>query len=230
MFRFYLIIFSFLLLAAEIFAQPNYDISIDNNWVNISVDKFETHCLAEYSIDFSIQSNIINIVLNDTSDQKCKSKCNIEMEIDIYQIPQGNYTLNIFTEDNNLLNSRDNRKLIYKKEVKISSNFAKSPLAYNFRHSTCNNNESLPVNGLEVYPNPGNSKLTIKFDLKSRADVNFKVLNFLGKEVLSYDKKSMSAGIQVLNIESDNLQPGMYIGKLTASNGQVFSVKILWSR
>jgi len=218
-------------MAATLIAEPQFDISIDNNWVNISIDKYETHCLSKYNIDFSIQNNTINIFLNDTSEQRCKSKCNIEMEIDVYQIPQGTYVLNIFAEENSLLNSKENRKLLYKKEIKITSSYAKSPLSYNFRHTSCNSsNEVQSINGLEIYPNPGNSKLTIKFDLKSKADVNFKILNFLGKEVLNYDKKGMSQGIQTINLESDNLQPGMYIGKFTASNGQVYSVKILWSK
>lgn len=218
-------------MATILFAEPEVDISIDNNWVNVSIQKFETHCFANYYIDFSIQNNTINVVLKDTSLQNCKTKCDIEMELDIYQVPQGNYVLNIFSENNNLLESPDNRKLINKKEIKITSNYAKSPLSYNFRHTICNQgNEAEKTNGLEIYPNPSNSKLTIKFDLKSKADVNFKVLNFLGKEVLNYDKKGMSKGTQLISIESDNLQPGMYIGKFTGSNGQVYSVKILWSK
>lgn len=219
------------MLALPIFAQPQYDISIDNNWVNISIEKFETHCLAEYFIDFSIQNNSINVILKDTSIQKCKTKCNIEMEIDIYQVPPGNYALHIYLDESGLLSNKENRKLIHKKDIKITSNFVKSPLSFNFRHTKCNNGtEQQTGNNIEVFPNPGNSKLTIKFDLKSKSDVNFKVLNFLGKEVINYDKKGMNQGTQIINLESENLQPGMYIGKLTASNGQVYSVKILWSR
>lgn len=231
MFKLYILIIGFLMMAVHIFAQPVYDLSIDNNWINLSVDRFETHCMARYSIEFSIQNSNINIVLKDTSEQKCKQKCTIAMEFDVYQVPTGNYNLYIYLDEGNLLNNKDNRKLLYKKDLKISSNFAKSPLSYNFRHTICNSgNDEKTNSGIEVFPNPSSSKITIKFDLKSKADVNFIILNFLGKEVLNYDKKGLSQGTQVLNIESENLQPGMYIGKLSASNGQVYSIKIVWSK
>lgn len=231
MIKLQLLIIGILILAVQAFAQPVFDLSIDNNWINLSVEKYETHCFARYTIDFSIQNNNINIILKDTAEQKCKQKCNIAMEFDIYQVPTGNYNLYVYLDESNLLSNKENRKLLYKKDLKITSNFAKSPLSYNFRHTICNANiEEKSNTGIEVYPNPSNSKLTVKFGLKSKADVSFKILNFLGKEVLNYEKKGLSQGSQVLNIESDNLQPGMYIGKLNASNGQVYSFKILWSK
>ncbi|HRP01449.1 MAG TPA: T9SS type A sorting domain-containing protein [Candidatus Kapabacteria bacterium] len=231
MLKFYLTIIGMLFFANGLFSEPQVDISVDNNWVDLSIKNFESHCYAKYIVDFSIQNNTINVILSDTSEQKCKSKCNIELELDIYQVPQGNYVLNLYLDESNGVGAKEAKKLISKKDIKISSNYAKAPLSYSFRHTSCTGiNESPVFTGLEVYPNPATSKLTLKFDLKSRADVNFKVLNFLGKEVLNYDKKNMPQGVQLISLDSENLQPGMYIGKFTASNGQVYSVKLLWSK
>lgn len=217
--------------AVSLLAQPQYELSIDNNWFNLIVNHYETHNYARFAVDLNIQNSSIIITLNDTAQQRSKSKCNIEMEFDIYQIPQGNYTLYLYQDDWYANSNRENKKLLYKKDIKISSNYAKSPLSFNFRNSMCNQSAD-NQNGkrLEVFPNPGSSVISLKFDLKSKSDVNFKILNFLGKEVLNYDKKGMSQGTQLISLEAENLPPGMYIGKLTASNGQVYSVKILWSK
>ena len=214
-------------------SQPQFSLSTDDNMLIIKIHNFDSQCYAKYDMELQIQSNNINIFLRDTSNQKCKTNCSIDMSININQLPQGNYNVYIFKEELTQYSyAKDARKQIYKKDFKISENYSKSPLSYDISHTSCSpqNENSQIQGGIEVYPNPISSRLTVKFDLKSKADINFKVLNFLGKELISFDKKNLTSGIQTLNIDADNLQPGMYLGKLTASNGQVYSIKLIWSK
>ncbi len=230
MVKLFYIIILFNLFRLYLFAQPQVNLTIDDNWLNIKVLGLETHCFANYKIDISIQNNNLLVFLKDTSVQKCKSNCNIDLEININQIPQGNYNIQIFSEELAQYGyNKDSRKLIYKKDIKIIDNFARSPLSYDYKQSNCTNTNEI-VSGLEVYPNPISSKLTIRFELKSRSDINFKILNFLGKEVLTIERKNLSAGINTITLDADNLQPGMYVAKLNSTNGQSFSVKLLWSK
>ncbi len=143
-------VFSFFLMA-----QPQVNLTVDDNWMNIKVKDLESHCNAVYKVDLSIQGNNINIFIRDTSFQKCKSTCNIDLEININQIPQGNYNIFIYNEE--LVQygyNRDIRKLLFKKDAKITENFSRSPLSIDYNQTYCNNINENINNGLEIYPNP----------------------------------------------------------------------------
>ena len=223
----------FLFSLNNLIAQSAINIDVDDNLVNVKISKFETHCNARYQMEMQIQNSQINIILKDTSAQRCRQNCEIDFDLNISQIPAGNYQINIFADDN--FNGKELKRLLFKKEFLITSNFSKSPLSYEFRHSICKNtNESNPSSSnkdsFEIFPNPTVSKISVKFNLRSKSDINFKIMNLLGKELYSVNHKSLQSGQNTITIDADMLQPGMYICKLTGSNGQSYSSKLLWSK
>jgi plastocyanin len=74
------------------------------------------------------------------------------------------------------------------------------------------------LDNIGMYPNPASSK--INFDLKNNEELNVKIYNLLGKEVLnsSIDKTNNAISIATLS-------KGMYIAKITSTNGKSFYIK-----
>jgi hypothetical protein len=238
--KFYsLIVLSILLICSGLYSQEKIDIKVDENLVNIKLINFNANCCSKYDMDFSVNNNNnqIYITVTDTSSQKCKCMCNFDMESNISQIPEGNYTIFIYLEE--LIQNgypKDIKKLLTKREVIVNDNYSKSPLSYDFKQSACKSGTDVALTQpstkefLEIFPNPSASNVTLKFNLKTKTDITFKLLNFLGKEVYSTERKELTSGFHTLQINVNDLPPGLYLAKMSASNGQSQSVKLMWSK
>ena len=70
------------------------------------------------------------------------------------------------------------------------------------------------------YPNPFNPSTSINFALPTNADVNIKVYNLLGQELLTLVENNFSAGVYLYNFDASELTSGVYIYTIVASGQQ----------
>ena len=78
----------------------------------------------------------------------------------------------------------------------------------------------------QVYPNPMTETSSINFNLKSSLNLQIKVLDVLGKEILSIPEKEYSSGQHQLQISRAGLTTGIYFIRVEAGNS-AFSHKLL---
>ncbi len=76
----------------------------------------------------------------------------------------------------------------------------------------------LPEQGLELYPNPASSNVSIKLSLENRSDVTINVRDLTGKMVKTISLKGLDAGTEEISLPVDQLKTGNYV--VTMINGQ----------
>jgi plastocyanin len=74
------------------------------------------------------------------------------------------------------------------------------------------------LDNIRIYPNPASSK--INFDMNNNEQLNVKIYNLLGKEVLNSSIDGTNNSISVAT-----LSKGMYIAKITTTDGKNFSTR-----
>ena len=82
--------------------------------------------------------------------------------------------------------------------------------------------------GFAIYPNPMNSKATIKVNLSERSDVRLDVVNILGEVNLS-KTFGLNVGNNSIDLDVSNLTSGIYFAHITA-NGETKTMKITVTR
>ena len=226
----------FAISSVQLFSEERFEIIVDENLVTIKNTDILTNCCSSFQSELNINNNVISITQRDTSIQKCKCMCNFDLSYSISQIPPGNYTLVIYREEYTKFGYNEYKKYqVHKSKFAVESSQSKSPLSFDFKQTPCKRNtesfqESYPKNGIEVYPNPASSYVTVRFDMKKAGDASIRVLNFLGKEVAILKRFNLSEGIQTISFEMNDIPSGFYVGKLTTSSGQNYSFKIAWSK
>ncbi len=70
-----------------------------------------------------------------------------------------------------------------------------------------------------VFPNPATTNLTIGFNLTQQAEVKINLLNMEGKYVHSFFNRSLSAGIQTLKLDLNEMKPGIYFLQMHVNDG-----------
>ncbi|WP_276132214.1 T9SS type A sorting domain-containing protein [Polluticoccus soli] len=100
-------------------------------------------------------------------------------------------------------------------------------------NKTCNNvkitywlanvNEVIGGNGLLMYPNPANGKMTIKY-VFANTDASVQVVDVAGKVVYAKDLGKNLSGMQEHALDLHNLNPGMYFLRLQ-TNDQIVTDK-----
>lgn len=73
---------------------------------------------------------------------------------------------------------------------------------------------------IQVYPNPGNGLVNVKFETTKSAPLNLRITNIIGQQVFSINKNATIAGIQTEQIDLSNLTEGVYF--ITISSGKQF--------
>lgn len=75
------------------------------------------------------------------------------------------------------------------------------------------------------YPNPFNPKTNVEFVLAARAFVEIKILNIIGKEILTLINEEKEKGVHNLSIDMSDCSSGVYCLSLKAfdENGRIFS-------
>jgi len=81
------------------------------------------------------------------------------------------------------------------------------------------NNLNEQLLSAKIYPNPTSNNAAIAYYLKNKGDVNIKVFNNLGEEVINTYQKNQTNGRSVVNINTSILSSGLYTVSLF-SNGE----------
>jgi hypothetical protein len=70
--------------------------------------------------------------------------------------------------------------------------------------------ESEIVNSINLYPNPASDNAFVEFDLAESTTVSITIMNAVGQKVMEQDLGKINSGIQKNNINTSNLENGMY--------------------
>jgi hypothetical protein len=80
---------------------------------------------------------------------------------------------------------------------------------------------------LNVYPNPVNDgEITIGYQLNNNASVQFKILDYTGREIITLNKENKTEGTYTENVDISALAKGIYL-VMANINGQVQAIKII---
>lgn len=79
-----------------------------------------------------------------------------------------------------------------------------------------------------IYPNPGCGLRNISINLQAASELNIRILDLSGKEVINLGKKKMSAGLHHLIFDDRNLKPGIYLLETSNPNsGRILKFIVL---
>ncbi len=212
--------------------------SVQDNSLGINIADFYTNCCSAYSVDFSIQESekTIRVVFADTSSQKCRCMCNIDLDYRISGLQKGKYKVFVYIDEFKKFGyPKDMRRQISKTDIEIAKECLDEDTFGRLKQGVCKSTTQAVTRAdmkaeIEVFPNPSNSMVTIRFFLKDRTDVEIKILNFLGKELLTFEYTDMPEGINTISFSADGLPAGMYLGKLSTKTGTVSSFRVVWSK
>ena len=73
------------------------------------------------------------------------------------------------------------------------------------------------VNYIEIYPNPADGDVTLKYGLANSGDVQVSVVDMMGRTVISPISGQKSAGEQIETIHTQSLSPGVYFVQLQSA-------------
>ena len=76
------------------------------------------------------------------------------------------------------------------------------------------------------YPNPFNSNTVIKFSIPSEGQVRIELYNVIGELIKTIADGFFNAGIQTVNLSSDDLPSGIYLYRLKIGT-QSFTKKLI---
>ena len=71
---------------------------------------------------------------------------------------------------------------------------------------------------MQNYPNPFNSSTKIKYSIPDAGVVKISLLNILGEEVKIILNENSEAGIHTVNLDSEELNSGVYFYKIETNN------------
>jgi thiol-disulfide isomerase/thioredoxin len=78
--------------------------------------------------------------------------------------------------------------------------------------------ESEIVNSINLYPNPASDNAFVEFDLVESATVSITIMNAVGQKVIEQHLGKINSGLQKNNINTSNLENGMYFVTINAGD------------
>jgi hypothetical protein len=84
------------------------------------------------------------------------------------------------------------------------------------------------LNISQNYPNPFNNISVINYNLSNSAEVNFKVVDLAGREVLNQNYGTMNPGEHSILLNATVLSPGIYLYSITASGSTVTKKMVIY--
>jgi PKD repeat protein len=81
-------------------------------------------------------------------------------------------------------------------------------------------NETLPVAGLKVFPNPVTNELYMQFDFDQVLDAQISVVNITGQTLMNFEK-TLSNGTNLIQVPANELPAGIYTISLTSKAGVI---------
>ncbi|MBE0645385.1 MAG: DUF4397 domain-containing protein, partial [Bacteroidetes bacterium] len=77
----------------------------------------------------------------------------------------------------------------------------------------------VPVQAMEVYPNPAREQTTLRFTVQSDAGVSLRMYDMSGREVYSIDRGLLAPGAYDATLNTSQFSPGLYRMLLTTTTG-----------
>ena len=77
------------------------------------------------------------------------------------------------------------------------------------------------ISSMTIYPNPAKDNATIDITLSQNSVATIKVVDLMGRNVIDLGTKSMKAGQNTIELNTSNLNNGMYFVKVASENGVV---------
>lgn len=74
---------------------------------------------------------------------------------------------------------------------------------------------------MTIYPNPAKDNATLDINLSQNSVATIKVVDLMGRNVIDLGAKSMKAGQNTIELNTSNLNNGMYFVKVASENGVV---------
>lgn len=228
--RISLIIILILISFRSSIAREEINVDVEGSVVYILNSGVYANCCADFTSDLLIENDRLVITQTNISDEKCRCRCEFNLDYRLEGLGRGIYTVAIYRDED------DSVYYVGSVEFEVRSGRTKLPLGLDFEQSDCLINTTVDYSNfnytseIKVYPNPAQSDVTIQFDLLQPADVKIQIFNFLGKEVSTINKRDLKDGRHMINVDAKYLPSGMYIGKLITSTGDVRSFRIVWSK
>ena len=76
------------------------------------------------------------------------------------------------------------------------------------------------VSNLSLYPNPASRNLTVGFELAEATDIEFQVIDVLGKQLLTLPQSAYTAGSNSQNVGLESIKPGVYFLVINSKENQ----------
>lgn len=209
---------------------------VSENSIRIALNGVLSNCCSTFMQEVTILNNQIILVERDTSRKSCNCTSSYDLVHSINQLNPGKYNVKVYREERIEFGyTSDSRYLVGETDFEIISRQPVSPATFDFQQRESAGAASLQRGGafpknVQVYPNPSGSVIALRFYLSRPSDVSVQLFNLLGKEVLKKQLYNFSEGIHTVSLDTIDLPNGMYLGKLSTSDGKIRSFKIVWSR
>jgi chitinase len=102
------------------------------------------------------------------------------------------------------------------------SNFNLNYVQFSYKPSgslTVISNDNISLSNILIYPNPFQDAITIQGSLESAGNLEIKLLNVFGNEVLAETKNNVLQGFFSYQLSTSTLSPGIYLAKITNGSG-----------
>ena len=162
--------------------------------------------------------------------------CYFDLEYSIKELKPGKYTLELYREELKKYGySADTLLFIATKDFEINTGFPMPPISFKANQSQCNNatyvynqNNFYEKPKVKVYPNPFSSKALVSFAMSKPGDVTINIYNLIGNEVKQISNKGLNSGRHTVYLNSVDLPPGVYYGKIiiSAKVNKIFKIVI----
>ncbi len=216
--------------------RERFHVEVKGSSLSIRNTDVTVNCAAKFTASVEFSLNRIEIIQTDVSTQKMRCTCQVDLDIFLNQVNPGEYRLVIMREELKKYGyPKDSIYVVHSSDVKIRGTGSRLRSGITIEQSECKHlagrgaNKSLE-NEIVVLPNLTNSTITLNFELQRDGDVTIQLYNFLGKKVATHQRNALSAGYNTLILPTKDLPPGLYIGKLTTSNGRVSTFRLTWSK
>jgi hypothetical protein len=206
-----------------IISQKNYTVIVINKgiWAN---------CASKFEADLAICEDHLSIIERDTSYNKAYCECTFNFETRIDSLPNGFYTLNIYREFLKQYSyPKDTVIFIGSATILIDKYSGIFPVEYMTNQSDCydqtgidNNYIKTKLNQPELYPNPAKDFTSIKFYSNESGNADFGIYTSSGINIVNYYFKNINVGNNVKELILKDINPGIYIIRISV-NGRINS-------
>jgi hypothetical protein len=193
-------------------------------------------CGSRFVLNAFRNGNDITVIETDTaaSQHHARCYCHFDMYISIAPLPAGKYNVAIkgagfdFHGDTGLVKTTSfviNDKKFVNDSIRIISSHSTTCGGIIYSSPSIIKKENIY---LSAFPNPLSYQSTISFSLERRSNVSLQLFDLSGRLVNSILNNEMNMGRHDINLNSDNLNHGLYILKLkTPYKCQVIKLSII---